>query len=63
MKAKESSQPGRTHSTAIFISQNHSFFFHFRCVICYERRQRAFIVPLAVERVFRVLIVENIDPR
>ena len=39
------------------------FFFHFRCVICYERRQRAFIVPLAVERVFRVLIVENIDPR
>lgn len=30
MKAKESSQPGRTHSTAIFISQNHSFFFPFQ---------------------------------
>lgn len=61
MKAKESSQPGRTHSTAIFISQNHSFFSI--SGVCYERRQRAFIVPLAVERVFRVLIVENIDPR
>jgi hypothetical protein len=26
MKAKESSQPGRTHSTAIFFSQNLFFF-------------------------------------
>jgi hypothetical protein len=40
MKAKESSQPGRTHSTAIFISQNHSFFFPFQVFAMKDDKER-----------------------